>query len=55
MSTLHLTNTLVKKITLKREPIDENLADLLEDLFVSSGIGGKSPATKEHLEAINRS
>nr|GEZ39530.1 hypothetical protein [Tanacetum cinerariifolium] len=28
--------------------------DLLEDLFVFSGIGGKSPATKEHLEDINR-
>lgn len=44
-----------RNITLKREPIDENLADLLEDLFVSSGSGGKSPAIKEHLDANNKS
>lgn len=37
--------------TLKREPIDENLEDLFEDLVDSSGIGGKRPATNEHLEA----
>lgn len=45
-----LTKT-VKKNTLKREPIEENL----EDLAVSSGSGGKRPATKEHLEAPNKS
>lgn len=39
------------KDTLKRDPIEENL----EDFEVSSGTGGKSPATKEHLEALNRS
>lgn len=39
------------KITLKREPIEENL----EDLAVSSGSGGKRPATKEHLEVPNKS
>lgn len=40
-----------KEYTLKREPIDENL----EDLVVSSEIGGKRPDTKEHLEALNKS
>lgn len=39
------------KDTLKREPIEENL----EDLELSSAIGGKRPATKEHLEAPNKS
>lgn len=41
--------------TLKREPIDENFEDLEEDLVESSGSGGNRPATKEHLEALNRS
>lgn len=44
-----------KKYTLKREPIDENLEDLFEDLVVSSGIGGKSSATNGHREALSRS
>lgn len=37
--------------TLKREPIEENFDDL-ED---SSATGGKRPATKEHLETLNKS
>lgn len=44
-----------RKYTLKREPIDENLEDLFEDLVVSSGIGGKSATTHGHLEAVSRS
>jgi len=36
---------------LKREPIEENLADLA----VSSEIGGKRPDTNEHLEALSMS
>jgi len=27
----------------------------LEDLDVSTGSGGNKPATKEHLEAVNKS
>ena len=41
---------IAKSYTLKREPIDENL----EDLVVSSLSGGKRPATKEQLEALNK-
>lgn len=41
--------------TLKRDPMDENLAEFLEDLFVSSGTGGNNPATNEHLEALSNS
>lgn len=41
--------------TLKRDPIDENLEDLDDDLVVSSGSGGKRPDTKEHLDALNKS
>lgn len=41
----------LKKTTLKRDPIEENF----DDLDVSSGSGGKSPATNEHLEALNKS
>lgn len=37
--------------TLKREPIEENLADLA----VSSESGGKSSATNEHLEVLSMS
>lgn len=37
--------------TLKRELMDENL----EDLVASSVSGGKRPATKEHVEALNKS
>lgn len=37
--------------TLKREPIDENL----EDLVASSESEGKRPATKKHLEAPSKS
>lgn len=37
--------------TLKRDAIEENF----EDLDDSSGSGGKSPATKGHLEAPNKS
>lgn len=40
-----------REITLKREPIDENL----EDLAVSSESVGKRPATKKHFEALNKS
>ena len=40
-----------RKSTLKREPIEENL----EDLVVSSLSGGKRPTTKEHLETLNKS
>jgi len=40
-----------KNDTLNREPIEENL----EDLDVSSGSGGKRPATNGHLEALNKS
>lgn len=40
-----------RDVTLKREPIEENL----EDFVVSSGSGGKSPATKEQWEAPSRS
>lgn len=43
------------EITLNLDPIDENLDDLFDDLVVSSGSGGKSPATKGHLEALNKS
>lgn len=47
-----MANTrLQNRSTLKREPMEENL----EDLVVSSGSGGKRPATKGHLEAPNRS
>lgn len=49
------TTTIKVKYTLNRVPIEENLEDLLEDLLVSSGTGGKSPCTKEHLEAAKRS
>lgn len=38
-------------ITLKREPMEENL----DDFVASSATGGKSPATKGHLEELNRS
>lgn len=44
-----------KENTLKREPIDENLVPLFEDLVVSSGIGGNSEATNGHREAVNSS
>lgn len=40
-----------RKLTLKREPIDENL----DDLVASSRSGGKSPATKEHFDVLNKS
>lgn len=40
-----------RKLTLKREPIDENL----DDLVVSSPGAGKSPATKEHFDVLNKS
>ena len=40
-----------KNDALKREPIEENF----EDFDVSSGGGGKRPATKEHLEELNKS
>lgn len=42
---------LEKKLTLNREPIEENFDDL-ED---SSGKGGNKPDTKEHVEVHNRS
>ena len=41
--------------TLNLEPIDENLEDLVDALGVSEGCGGKRFATKEHLEALNKS
>lgn len=47
--------SILQEDTLKREPIDENLEDLFEVLVVSSGKGGKSAATNEHLEAVKRS
>lgn len=37
--------------TLKREAIEENF----DDLDVSSGRGGNRPATKGHVEALNKS
>lgn len=45
-----------KENTLKREPIDENLEHLFEDLEDESSVtGGNSPATNGHWEAVNRS
>lgn len=41
--------------TLKREAIEENLEDLLEDFGVSSSTGGKRPATNGHLEEVTKS
>lgn len=42
-------------VTLKREPIEENLEDLFEDFVGSSTTGGKRPATNEHLEDVIKS
>jgi hypothetical protein len=39
-----------EKITLKREPMEENL----DDFDDSSGSGGNRPATKGQFEAVNR-
>lgn len=44
-----------KQHTLKRDPIDENLDDLFEDLVVSSGTGGNNPDTNEHLDELSKS
>ena len=43
------------RFTLKRDPIDENLDEFFEDLVVSSGTGGNSPATNEHLDPHSNS